>query len=237
MRSFKIKMGPLWIEFGPNRLVFGPRGRHFLGRHFTLLGDDEVLRPHVTQPRGRFWREFLPKVPVAAFQKFFDGMGEDLFDLWCEASVPTTPEELAEADWVLLGTDDEMIVEHFNRDVGRDGSFTFRRKSALDFWDALVDTAESPIKVHDLTEVRRPLMAARISDDDELESKLISYYPHGLRGGPPGWYATPRDWLCDEKYIDILRRHGGGGLFDAMVMVQRLLGIGSSERIEELRRA
>lgn len=237
MKSLKIKIGPVWIEFGPNRLVFGPREARFRGRHFTLLGDDEFLSPHVTQPRGRFWRKFLPKVPVARFQTFFEGVGEDLFDTWCNASLPTTPETLAEDDWVLLGTDDRMLAEHLRREIGRDGAFTFRPQSVLGLWDALIDSADTPLKLHDLSDVRRPLMAVRVSEDAELESKLLSHYPHGLRGGPPGWYATPRDWLHDEHFLHILRRRGGRGLFDAMAQVQRLLGIGSAERIDELRRA
>jgi hypothetical protein len=127
--------------------------------------------------------------------------------------------------WFLVGLDEDAVVQHLRQDLSHDGTFTYRRATFVTLWDVLLESADSPLRLDDLTHVRKPLAAVRAPERGGFECVFVSWYPQGLAGGPEGWYTTPTAWLSKERSAEMFRRHGGPKLWQAFARTQSLLGL------------
>lgn len=233
----KIELGSMLVVVDGRAAKLFRRGRDgkFSPRHLTFYFEPQgaAYTPHVTDPRkppGER-RTFLPRIGAARLVEVMRGIGDDIGYTWVSKSRHVELRALQDENWLVLFPKDDTVQSVIKALKVRDGRYRLKRSPMTEFFLMMLDESIEPLDLEEQTPPNQPLLAIRAKDDDAFDSTYLSHYPRGLNG-PPGWYATPRDWLGpdDEVFTEIMFRHLPREFWEGFRQAARLLGLPFDEQ-------
>jgi hypothetical protein len=236
MHPVEIQFGPLIVKVARSGLflfVRDAQGRR-AARHLTLPfepwpGPEDAgrYRPHISDPGGRTRRYFLAKIRQADLDQAFRAIGADVLDLWARGTRPVDLGRLQGEGWQVLPPGAEQMAALIDRTVRvRDRVYRVSEPALARLAELTLAGALEPLAVAARGDPGRPLAAVRVGADGEVaEGCVLGFFPAGLAGGAPGWYATREGWFTFDDFTAIIDRHVGPKFWRALLEAHDRLGL------------